>query len=102
MLQQREGRKQIFQTPRVLGDSSAFPVVSALGGITTQPRSVRDLAVTLYGAPEDIDVDKVVDLVVVGRRSRRARRCGLRVLGGSDRPSCSSPTPSAGRQAPAR
>ena len=48
------------------GDSSAFPVVSALGDVTTQPRSVRDLAVTLYGAPDDIDVDKVVDLVVVG------------------------------------
>ena len=48
------------------GDSSVLPVVSALGDVTTQPRSVRDLAVTLYGAPEDIDVDKVVDLVVVG------------------------------------
>ena len=48
------------------GDSSAFPVVSALGDITSQPQSVRDLAVTIYGAPDDIDVDKVVDLVVVG------------------------------------
>ena len=48
------------------GDSSVLPVVSALGDVTTQPRSVRDLAVTLYGAPDDIDVDKVVDLVVVG------------------------------------
>ncbi len=48
------------------GDSSAFPVVAALGDITAQPRSVRDLAVTIYGAPDDIDVDKVVDLVVVG------------------------------------
>jgi thioredoxin reductase (NADPH) len=48
------------------GDDSAFPVVSALGGVTMQPNSVRDVAVTLYGAPDDIDVDKVVDLVVVG------------------------------------
>jgi thioredoxin reductase (NADPH) len=48
------------------GDGSAFPIVSALGGITSQPSSVRDVAVTLYGAPDDIDVDKVVDLVVVG------------------------------------
>lgn len=48
------------------GESGVFPVVSALGDITTQPRSVRDLAVTIYGAPDDIDVDKVVDLVVVG------------------------------------
>ena len=43
-----------------------LPVVSALGGKTTQPRSVRELAATLYGAPDQIDVDKVVDLVVVG------------------------------------
>jgi thioredoxin reductase (NADPH) len=48
------------------GDSSAFPVVSALGDLTSQPRSVRDLAVTIYGAPDEIDVDKVVDLLVVG------------------------------------
>jgi thioredoxin reductase (NADPH) len=48
------------------GDDTTFPVVSALGGVTTQPNSVRDVAVTLYGAPDDIDVDKVVDLVVVG------------------------------------
>jgi thioredoxin reductase (NADPH) len=48
------------------GDDSAFPVVSALGGLTLQPNSVRDVAVSLYGTPEDIDVDKVVDLVVVG------------------------------------
>ncbi len=48
------------------GDSTSFPIVSALGGITSQPSSVRDVAVTLYGAPDDIDVDKVADLVVVG------------------------------------
>ncbi|MCW2828331.1 MAG: thioredoxin reductase [Marmoricola sp.] len=48
------------------GDASRFPVVSALGGVTSQPSSVRDVAGTLYGAPDDIDVDKVVDLVVVG------------------------------------
>jgi thioredoxin reductase (NADPH) len=48
------------------GDGSRFPIVSALGGITAQPSSVRDVATTIYGAPDDIDVDKVVDLVVVG------------------------------------
>ena len=48
------------------GDDSRLPVVSALGGMTLQPNSVRDVAVSLYGAPDDIDVDKVVDLVVVG------------------------------------
>ncbi len=48
------------------GDDTQFPIVKALGGIISQPRSVRDLAATIYGAPDQIDVDKVVDLVVVG------------------------------------
>jgi thioredoxin reductase (NADPH) len=48
------------------GTASRFPVVASLGGVITQPSSVRDVAITLYGTPEDIDVDKVVDLVVVG------------------------------------
>ena len=48
------------------GDATTFPVVSALGGRTSQPGSVRELASTIYGAPDEIDVDKVVDLVVVG------------------------------------
>jgi thioredoxin reductase (NADPH) len=48
------------------GDDSRFPIVKALGGITSQPGSVRELAATIYGAPDQIDVDKVVDLVVVG------------------------------------
>ncbi len=48
------------------GEVGGFPVVAALGGITAEPSSVRDVAVTLYGAPDDIDVDQVVDLVVVG------------------------------------
>ncbi|MEO7352447.1 MAG: FAD-dependent oxidoreductase, partial [Marmoricola sp.] len=48
------------------GDGSRFPIVSALGDITSQPTSVRELAATIYGAPDEIDVDKVVDLVVVG------------------------------------
>src|ERR1700712_1916849 len=48
------------------GDDSHFPVVKALGGITSQPRSVQELGATIYGAPDQIDVDEVVDLVVVG------------------------------------
>src|SRR3954470_17907736 len=48
------------------GGDGELPVVSALGGKTTEPRSVRELAATLYGAPDQIDVDKIVDLVVVG------------------------------------
>ena len=30
------------------------------------PRTTRDLAITLYGRPDDIEVDQVVDLVVIG------------------------------------
>ncbi|MCW2819462.1 MAG: thioredoxin reductase, partial [Marmoricola sp.] len=43
-----------------------LPLVSALGGRTSQPRSVQELAATIYGAPDQVDVDEVVDLVVVG------------------------------------
>jgi thioredoxin reductase (NADPH) len=48
------------------GHDGRYPLVKALGGITSQPRSVRELAATIYGAPGQIDVDEVVDLVVVG------------------------------------
>ena len=48
------------------GDDSVLPVVSALGNITTQPARCATSPSTLYGAPDEIDVDKVVDLVVVG------------------------------------
>ena len=66
------------------GDDSRFPIVKALGGITSQPRSVRELAATIYGAPDQIDVDKVVDLVVVGAGPGRAGRGRLRLLGGAE------------------
>ena len=48
------------------GGDHRYPIVSALGGTTSQPSSVRELAATIYGAPDQIDVDEVVDLVVVG------------------------------------
>ncbi|HEX8497311.1 MAG TPA: FAD-dependent oxidoreductase [Actinomycetales bacterium] len=47
------------------GSSDQLPVVSGFGS-TTQPRSVQELAKTLYGAPKEIELDQVVDLAVVG------------------------------------
>ncbi|GAB3015851.1 fused response regulator/thioredoxin-disulfide reductase [Nocardioides flavus (ex Wang et al. 2016)] len=43
-----------------------WPVVSSLAGWCGHCPSVRALANQLYGRPDDIDVDEVVDLVVVG------------------------------------
>ncbi|MFC4786994.1 FAD-dependent oxidoreductase [Nocardioides sp. MAHUQ-72] len=44
----------------------SYPLVQALDKPPISPRSVRDVAVTVYGRPEDIDVDTVVDLAIVG------------------------------------
>jgi thioredoxin reductase (NADPH) len=52
---------------RHTGETGAWPVVEAFGvEAPFVPRSTRDLAVTLYGRPDDIEVDQVVDVVVIG------------------------------------
>ena len=44
-----------------------WPVVEAFTSTAPfVPTTTRDLAVTLYGRPDDIEVDQVVDLVVIG------------------------------------
>ena len=48
------------------GDHTAYPVVRAFDRGTVQPTSVRDVAVTIYGRPADIDVETVVDVAIVG------------------------------------
>lgn len=59
-----EGREVLS---RHTGEAGAWPVVEAFGVETPfVPRSTRDLAVTLYGRPDDIEVDQVVDVVVIG------------------------------------
>jgi len=45
---------------------TAYPLVQAMGREPTSPRSVRELAMTIYGQPADIDVDAVVDVAIVG------------------------------------
>ncbi|GAB3777714.1 NAD(P)/FAD-dependent oxidoreductase [Nocardioides ungokensis] len=49
-----------------LDGAPSYPLVQALDHPAIAPRSVRDVAVTIYGRPEDIDVDTVVDLAIVG------------------------------------
>src|SRR6478672_3661881 len=43
-----------------------FPVVEAMDRLPTSPRSVRDVAMRIYGQPADIDMDQVVDVAIVG------------------------------------
>jgi thioredoxin reductase (NADPH) len=59
-----EGREVLA---RHTGDVGAWPVVETFNSsVPFVPTSTRDLAVTLYGRPDDIEIDQVVDLVVVG------------------------------------
>ena len=57
------GREVMAQCPE---EEGRWPVVSSLVGWCGHCPSVRALANRLYGRPDDIDVDAVVDLVVVG------------------------------------
>jgi thioredoxin reductase (NADPH) len=57
------GREVMAQCPE---DEGRWPVVSSMVGWCGHCPSVRALANQLYGRPDDIDVDEVVDLVVVG------------------------------------
>ena len=47
-------------------DEVGYPLVYAPNRPAVVPTSVRDVAVTIYGAPTDLDVDHLVDVVVVG------------------------------------
>ncbi|WP_232677476.1 FAD-dependent oxidoreductase [Nocardioides sp. R-C-SC26] len=47
-------------------DPAGHPVVSAMHRAPIVARSVRDVATSIYGAPSDIDVDEVVDVVIIG------------------------------------
>ena len=44
----------------------AYPLVCALNRPVIHATSVRDVAISIYGAPTEIDLDHVVDLAVVG------------------------------------
>ena len=49
-----------------MAGSPGFPVVEALGREPVTVASVSELAVQIYGQPNDIEVDTVVDLAIVG------------------------------------
>ena len=48
------------------GEPTGWPVLDAFDKPPAQVTSVRDVAMQFYGRPDDIEVDQVVDLVVVG------------------------------------
>ena len=58
------GREVLARFPA--GAEVRFPVVEAMRREPIQASSVHDVAVNIYGAPSDIDVDAVVDLAIVG------------------------------------
>lgn len=58
-----EGREVLTKCP---DHDGRWPVVSSWAGFTGHCATVRDLAVQLYGRPDDIEVDDVVDVAVVG------------------------------------
>jgi thioredoxin reductase (NADPH) len=47
-------------------DQEGYPLVHAPDRPAVVATSVRDVALSIYGAPTDLDVDHVVDVVVVG------------------------------------
>ncbi|MGZ5400299.1 MAG: FAD-dependent oxidoreductase [Nocardioides sp.] len=51
---------------RLDGAPTGWPVVEPFDRVPVVVGSVHDVAVTFYGRPDDVDVDQVVDLVVVG------------------------------------
>jgi thioredoxin reductase (NADPH) len=44
----------------------SYPVIERFGGDPYVATSVHDVAISIYGRPDDIDVDSVADLVIVG------------------------------------
>jgi thioredoxin reductase (NADPH) len=52
---------------RLDGDGpAAYPVVERFNDLPFAVSSVHDLAISIYGRPDQIDVDSVADLVIVG------------------------------------
>jgi thioredoxin reductase (NADPH) len=47
-------------------EGAEFPLVETPFRGVVAPRSVRDVAAAIYGRPEEIDVDQVADLCIVG------------------------------------
>jgi thioredoxin reductase (NADPH) len=48
------------------GSGPAYPVVERWNDVPFSVSSVRDVAMSIYGRPDSIDVDRVADVVIVG------------------------------------
>jgi thioredoxin reductase (NADPH) len=48
------------------GPGAALPLVQSIRGPAQSVESVHDVAIQIYGRPDDIEVDTVVDLAIVG------------------------------------
>ncbi len=51
---------------RESGESAGFPLVQGMGRSAFVATSVRDLAIAMFGTPDAITIDGVVDLAIVG------------------------------------
>ena len=60
------GREVMARLVLADGAEPSYPVVEKWDGDPYVARSVRDVAVSIYGRPDDVDVDQVVDLCIVG------------------------------------
>jgi thioredoxin reductase (NADPH) len=60
------GRELVARLGLPDGTEPSYPVVQTIGDHVFSATSVRDVAVAMFGRPEEIDVDDVVDLLVVG------------------------------------
>ena len=61
-----EGQAIRGQVNPGLAEPEEFPIVQALNRDAVVARSVRDVAASIYGRPDEIEVEGVVDLAIVG------------------------------------
>jgi thioredoxin reductase (NADPH) len=60
------GQAVLARLPLADGADPAYPIVESWNGDPFPAASARDVAISIYGRPDDIDVDRVVDLCIVG------------------------------------
>ncbi|MFZ2016226.1 MAG: FAD-dependent oxidoreductase [Nocardioides sp.] len=60
------GREVLARLPLADGAEPSYPIVESWSGDPFHAASARDVAMSIYGRPDDIEVDQVVDLCIVG------------------------------------
>jgi thioredoxin reductase (NADPH) len=58
--------REILARMNGAGEAPTYPVVERWDGEPYSVTSVRDVAISIYGRPDQIDVDSIADLVIVG------------------------------------